>query len=176
MKELKQKAKVGVAGSFFNQLMSNNSSIPEVGKGATEMLYTDRHVYEVIEVSEDFKTVKLESLNARIGPEYLAALKGKDCFGHQNWVFDKTGHFKTIVYRHGAWRVRQEVVEFTKEFREKATTAALAKSLTPDQFKAVYGNDIMPQNVVDGITKKAIKYHKIRILFGAKNYHYDWSF
>jgi len=28
-----QRAKVGVAGSFFNQLMSNNASIPEVGKG-----------------------------------------------------------------------------------------------------------------------------------------------
>src|SRR5690606_29571793 len=37
-----QKAKIGQAGSFVNQLMANNSSIPEVGKGATVLMYTDR--------------------------------------------------------------------------------------------------------------------------------------
>jgi hypothetical protein len=65
--KFQQRAKVGVAGSFHNQLMSNNATLPEVGKGATELHYTDRTCYEVIEVSEDKMTVKLERLEARIG-------------------------------------------------------------------------------------------------------------
>ena len=99
-----QKAKVGVAGNFFNQLMSNNASTPEVGRGATEMHYTDRTCYEVISVSDDLKTVRLEALDAEIDPAYLKSLNGRDCTGHQNWIFKPTGRFLTVVYRHGAWR------------------------------------------------------------------------
>jgi hypothetical protein len=175
-----QKQRVGVAGSFINQMMGNNNILPEVGKGATEMLYTDRHVYEVIEVSEDFKTVKLEHLDARIDPEYLAALKGGDCIGHQNWVFDKTGRFFTVIWRQNAWRVKKRVVTFTKEFIAKAEQAghgwSLSKMLTPEQHDKVYGNDIRPQNIVEGITCERFEYPRINLLFGRKDYHYDWSF
>ena len=52
---MKQSAKIGIAGSFINQMMSNNSTLPEVGKEATVMHYTDRSCYEVIEVSKDYK-------------------------------------------------------------------------------------------------------------------------
>lgn len=51
-----QKGKrIGSAGGFFNQLMSHNCSVPVVGQGATELLYSDRYAYEVLEVNEDKK-------------------------------------------------------------------------------------------------------------------------
>ena len=94
-----QRAKVGVAGSFFNQLMSNNSTLPEVGKGATQMMYSDRYCFEVKEVSEDGKRVILESLDAR-------ADLSKPCpMGHQNWILEPTGQLSEIRWRHGAWRM-----------------------------------------------------------------------
>ena len=166
----RQKAKIGVAGSFFNQLMSNNASLPEVGKGATQLHYTDRTCYEVIEVSKDHKTVKLEILDAKADPTK------ENGMGHQNWILEPTGQFITVVWRHNAWRIQNKIVRFTKEFEAKATTFALAKSLTEEQQKAVYGDHIHPMNVVPGITEEAYTYEKINILFGKKDYYYDWSF
>lgn len=55
--DFKQKRSVGSAGGFFNQLMGNNASLPEVGKGATILHYSDRSAYEVLEVSDDKKDV-----------------------------------------------------------------------------------------------------------------------
>lgn len=45
-------------GSFFNMMMSNGKSTPEVGMGATLLLWTDRHAGTITEVSEDKKTIK----------------------------------------------------------------------------------------------------------------------
>lgn len=180
--KFRQKHRVGVAGSFINQMMANNNILPEVGKGATEMHYTDRTVYEVIEVSKDFKTVKLEALDAKIDPVYLASLKGADCIGHQNWVLEPTGRFLTVVWRHNAWRVKRKIVTFTKEFIAKAEQEqagkylSYAKSLTPEQHEQVYGKDIRPQNVVHGITYEKFEYVKLNLIFGRKDYYYDWSF
>ena len=168
--QFEQKAKVGEAGSFVNQLMANNSTIPVVGKGATELLYSDRRCYEVIEVSEDLKTVKLELLDAR------AAL-GEQQIGHQNWIFEPTGQFITIVWRNNAWRKKTDYVKFTKEFKARVGEgSSYFRSLTKEQRQAVYGDSVFPQNVVEGITRSAVKYDRIRIIFGVRNYHYDWEF
>jgi len=169
---LVQKHKVGVAGSFINQLMANNSSIPVVGQGATHIMYSDRYCYEVISVSDDLKTVRLEALDARFNPELPHEM------GHQNWILEPTGRFMTVVYRHGAWRTKGEVVRFTKAYIEKVgDVISLARTLSEDQRKAVYGgNGVRPQNVVEGITEKVFEYNKINLLFGVKDYYYDWSF
>lgn len=171
--KFRQKAKVGVAGSFFNQLMANNASLPKVGEGATELHYTDRTCYEVIEVSDDYKTVKLECLEAYADPTK------ENGMGHQNWLFERTGQFMTVVWRQGAWRIKKNVVKFTKEFKEKAERAGCfspSALLTETQLLAVYGDDVRPRNVVEGITRAAVEYSKIRIIFGKKDYYYDWSF
>lgn len=168
--KFRQKAKVGVAGSFINQMMSNNATLPKVGEGATELHYTDRTCYEVIEVSDDYKTVKLERLEAKADP---TKQNGE---GHQNWILEPTGQFITVVWRHNAWRVKSNVVKFTKEFIEKADKFSLSLCLTEEQRKAVYGDDVHPRNVVEGITRAAVEYHKINLLFGVKDYYYDWSF
>lgn len=170
MKALQQKSKVGVAGSFTNQLMGNNSSIPVVGKGATELHYTDRTCYEVIEVSADLKTVKLERLEAKANPAT------KNDMGHQNWILEPTGQFITVQYRGKGWKTVTEIVTFTKEWYDTHNVFPIAASLTPQQKKAVYGNDIRPRHVVKGITRKKKEYHPIKLLFGVKDYYYDWSF
>lgn len=170
--EFRQHHKVGVAGNFINQMMANNDTLPEVGKGATELHYSDRTCYEVIEVSEDFKTVKMECLEAKAARPNLP-------MGHQEWVFEPTGNFFTLVWRHGAWRVKTEVVRFTKAFTanaEKNGHFATGRALTPEQHTAVYAGDVRPQNVVPGITEKKFEYSKMNILFGQKDYRYDWEF
>jgi hypothetical protein len=165
-------------GNLMNRIMGNNDILPEVGKGATLLMYSDRHVYEVIEVSDDYKTVKLEALDAKIDPEYLASLKGADCAGHQNWILEPTGRFSTVVWRHNAWRSKVRVVVFEESLYERAEKENIAvyKLLTPEQYKAVYNDDIRPQNVVPGITKEKFEYNKVNLIFGRKDYYYDWSF
>lgn len=166
-----QKAKVGVAGSFFNQLMSNNASIPVVGKGATRMHYSDRSCYEVIEVSADGKSVKLEALEAKWDNTKEGGM------GHQNWILEPTNRFCEVVWRNNAWQVKGSAIEFTKEFRKKHEGVnSFAQQLTDEERKAVYNGEVFPSNVVEGITYKKTTYSKMPLLFGEKNYYYDWSF
>lgn len=166
----KQKSKVGGAGSFFNQIMSNNSTIPVVGQGATEMHYSDRGVYEVISVSKCGKEVQLEQLNA------IAALPNSP-IGHQNWKFEPTGQFLTVVWRNNAWKRKFRAVHFTKAFAEAHKgCVSYARKLTEQQRIAVYGGEVHPQNAVEGITEEVTRYSKMNLLFGVKDYHYDWSF
>ncbi len=162
--EKRQRAKIGVAGSFFNQLMSNNASVPEVGKGATQMLYSDRYCYEVLEVSDDGKTVKMEVLDAK----WDNTKPGGQ--GHQNWILEPTGRFMTVSWRHNAWRQKGQKVMFTEQYAETLG----AKFRGSEDYKKVFVDGEMV--VVEGITELKTEWHKINILFGQKQYYYDWSF
>lgn len=171
--EKRQRAKVGVAGSFINQMMSNNATLPKVGEGATILHYTDRDCCEVISVSEDGKTVKLEHLDA----EWDKTKQGD--IGHQNWILKPTGRFFTLVWKQNAWRTVSNEIVFTNEFIEQANAKgiyALARALTPEQYQLIYNGDVRPQAVVEGITRMKKTYSKVKILFGVKDYYYDWSF
>ncbi len=166
MNSKRQYAKVGVAGSFINQLMSNNSSLPVVGKGATQMLYTDRICFEVVEVSKDGKTVKLERLNAVADPTK------NNTMGHQNWIFEPTGQYIMVQWRHNAWRQKSESIMFTEQY---------AKTIGRDfyqseDYKRVYDDETGNMRIVEGITENRVEWSKINIIFGVKDYHYDWSF
>lgn len=156
--------------SFINWMMSSNQTLPEVGKGATILHWTDRSIYEVIEVSKDGKTVKLEYLDA----EWDSSKSGGE--GHQNWIFKPTGRYFFVSWRNNSWKTKCTEIVYTEEFKKTSTTFALAKSLTPEQHKAVYDGDVVPKNVVEGITREKISYTPINILFGVKDYYYDWSF
>lgn len=172
----KQTKKVGVAGSFINQMMGNNTSRPEVGKGATLLHYTDRSVCEVVEVSEDGMTAKLETLQAVHDKNLPGGI------GHQNWTFEQTGHFFEVVYRKNAWYSVGREIYFTKEIINEAEEAGFfspclyLKKNNPEVFEKIYEGNTWPQNAVEGFTKSRVKYNKREILFGAKDYHYDWSF
>lgn len=162
-------------GSFTNYLMANNSSVPEVGKGATVMHYSDRSVYEVVEVSEDKKRVRLQALEA----SWDRTKPGGE--GHQNWVFTPMNQFITVVWRNhrggGAWYTEHDTVTYTKEYiAAQDSNLLLAQTLTDEQHQQVYAGQLYPQNVVPGITRRTKKYDRIRILFGRKDYYYDWEF
>lgn len=173
MKNLAQSRKIGVAGSFQNQLMGNNNSIPVVGEYATHLMYSDRYPYKVIEVSEDCTKVKLMYL------QVTQTEKGIFC--------EPTEGFMNIEYRRGAWYTVSTVVTFEKKFREsrEAEHGKMFGSylLTEEEKTAVYFNEItqhhemFPQNIIPGVTKAKKEYSKISILFEAKpNYYYDPSF
>ena len=170
-----QKAKVGVAGSFFNQLMSNNATTPVVGEGATELHYTDRTCYEVVEVSKDGKSARLQYLDAK------ARVPGSG-MGNQDWILEPVNRFITVVWRHNAWYTVGNKVEFTKEFKKQCedngavTIAGYLRKTNLELLNEVYGDNVWPINVIDGVTRKKKSYSKIKIIFGVKDYYYDWSF
>jgi hypothetical protein len=172
----KQKSKVGVSGNLINQLMGNNSTLPEVGKGATELHYSDRSCYEVIEVSKDCKTVKLESLDA----EWDKSKQGGQ--GHQNWILKPTGNFITVIWRNNAWRIKVKKIVFTDELIKKAgdngffSIGAYLKKCDPELHSEVYKDDCFPSKVINGVTREKFEYPVIKLLFGVKDYRYDWEF
>jgi len=168
-----QKRKVGVAGLFTNQLMGNNATLPVVGEGGTILHYSDRDCVEVLEVSEDGLTVKVEHLNAVANPNT------KNDIGHKNWILESTGQFSTIVWKNGAWRYAGHEVRFTKEFRESIPSEYIGMWLrknNPELADRIYNGDTFPSVEIEGITKTHKIYNKISILWGVKDYHYDWSF
>ena len=96
--EFKQKMKMPKSGSFFNYLMSNNSTIPKINEYATILHYTDRSVVIVREISECGKKIKVENVST----EHDKTKPG-GC-GHQNWIHTPAGYFDTIVWFRGKWR------------------------------------------------------------------------
>ena len=100
MEALKQKGMKPTkeTGSFINMMMSNNSTVPEVGKGATVLSWTDRHAYEVIEVSDDKKRVVVQQYNAK-------RIDGNGMSDSQEYEYKELNPKKeVIVWRWGAWR------------------------------------------------------------------------
>ena len=57
---MKNNMKVKETGSLVNLLMDNNIGVPEVGKGATILSWSDRHAYEVMSASEDKTRVLIQ--------------------------------------------------------------------------------------------------------------------
>ena len=170
--EFIQKKKVGTAGLFQNQMMGNNATMPELGKYATELMYSDRHPYKVVKVSKDYKTVRL----MRLDHEWDKTKQGGA--GHQNWIFKETEYYSTLVWKWGAWRFMSDAIRFTKEFTSKHEAHYHhADVLTEEQIEEIWGKGFHPKKVVEGITEAYKEYRKASIIFqDYPNYHYDWEF
>lgn len=164
-----QKSPIGVAGSLMNQLMSNNSTLPVVGKGATIMHYSDRSVCEVIEVSEDGLTVKCECLNA------IHDKTKEGGIGHQNWIFEPTGNFFTLIWRNGAWRRPCSQIVFEESYYKEYESQPYSIERWKEFIEPLFNGDTH-LTLVPGKTKIKKSYPKVNILFGEKDYHYDWEF
>lgn len=92
--------KLGTAtGSFFNYLMSNSMSIPEVGKGATVLHWTDRSAYFVDQVSADGKQVVIERAKAIRTDE-----NGMSDSQDYRYDRDPNAEPETIRFTYGKWR------------------------------------------------------------------------
>lgn len=152
-------------GNLINVILGNNATLPEVGKGATQIHYTDRSPYQVIEVSKDFKTVILEQYNHE-GDDSKGPLQ----MGHQSWKLTPSGYFITVKWRHNAWRREDKVIEFTEEF---------AKTIGPKSWEDESFADLWDDNgrlkLSPGKTHEVTKYEKINIIFGKMDYYYCWE-
>lgn len=86
-------------GSILNRLQENSTGVtPVVGMGVTELCYTDRHPYEVIEV-KDAKHIVVREMD----------YKRTDNCGmseHQEYEYTSKpdGEIYHLVLRNGRWR------------------------------------------------------------------------
>ena len=89
-----------------------------------------------------------------------------------------------MVWRQGAWRTVGRKIEFTKKFRKQCEAEGIQYigmhigKTNPELNAAICGTEgePFPQNVVEGYTYEAKVYDKIKIIFGVKDYYYDFSF
>jgi hypothetical protein len=165
------------SGSFQNLLMSNNSTTPIVGEYCTEMLYTDRNVWLVREVSKDGKTCKIESCNPTKLDHY-------DGYGSE---FQPTGHVITLRWNRNAWRhVRTEYFwsdEFmtilSEEERAKVREigyTAYIREYCPSVYNAIFNDDMELIAPFAGIVEKKTSYNPFRVLFGTAKHYRDPHF
>jgi hypothetical protein len=107
----KQSLKLGTeTGSFFNYLMGNTQSLPEVGKGATILYWSDRDAYEVLNVSADrrrvliqaYKVKRIDNLGMSDQQEYaydeLAGIPEWIVFKYNSWRYENTGGKLNIIF------------------------------------------------------------------------------
>ena len=184
---MKQTRKIGVAGGFMNQLMGNNSTLPVVGEGATELMYSDRHAFEVIKVSDDSSECTIQRYKAKRADKDGMS----DC---QSYVYDElTEEKKILVWRKkkgGTWCEHVKEVRIIPKIR-KYLDANSKEYFFGDQIKQVFGEEIYDKiyrtsdedgtyhkgmAIVEGITKEYDNYHPISIIFGTKREYYDFSF
>ncbi len=147
-------------GSLNNRIEENRQFCEtiEVGTGMTEYSYTDRHAYEVIEVT-DQKHVKVREYDHKPAGE---------CYSNQ-WELISNPENPTInlVKRGKYWYTVSEI--------------------TPEEAKEIYeGNDFqsklwachnnfdLEEIMASGKSKKS--YHRMNVSFGVAQYYYDYEF
>ena len=169
----KQTQSINSSGSFVNWLMSNNSTLPEVGKGATVNGWSDRYAYQVVYVSKDQSECVIQRCDSiRIDKNGMSESQEYD-------YSQLTQDVKTLVWRKkkgGCWCIKSKEVRFSPKFQQECGNEFPVYALTDEQKEAVYGDSHFPANVVDGITKEYTNYTKINITFGVMREYRDFSF
>jgi hypothetical protein len=164
---MKQKSIAGKdTGSLMNLVMGNNDTLPQVGKGCTLLMWTDRHAYEVMEVSEDSKRVVIQ--------KYVPKRLDTNAYSeNQNYEYSTlSGSCDVIVWKWGAWRRENKTIQFTEEY---------AKTIGPSFFGSeehaiLYPNNATHPILIDGKTELKVSYEKVNIIWGVKDEYYDYSF
>ena len=147
-------------GSLNNRIEENRQFCEEikVGTGMTEYFYSDRHAYEVIEVT-DQKHVKVR--------EYDHRPKGESFSNDWELISNPENPVMNLVKRGKYWYTVSEI--------------------TPEEAKKIFeGDDIesklwachngfdLPAIVESGKSKKS--YHRKNVSFGVADYYYDYEF
>ena len=164
--DFRQTRKVGVAGEFINQMMGNNSTFPVVGEGMTELLYSDRHGYHVMEVSKDCKRARVRRCNP-IKWNFDYAIEFGEPNKHDIW----------ISWKWGSWRVEGSAVRWTDEYRAKHDDPVWYRS---EERKSCFHPEGHPNygdlKEIPGKTKRHKTYHKINCIWGRMDEYCDPSF
>ena len=153
-------------GSLVNWLMAHNNSTPEVGKGATILLWSDRRAYEVMSVSENKDRIVIQQyLPERIDNNGISE--------DQEYRFEKLNGFdEIIVWKFGSWRREVKNIVFEKKFAE-----SISKDFyTSPEYKEIFPNDTEPPVLIKGKTKLVTQYPKVNIIFGVKQEYWDVTF
>jgi len=173
----KQSRKVGVAGSFQNQMMGNNSTTPTVGEGATILSYSDRHAYEVTEVSKDGLSCTIRNMDTKsIGSGY----------GDERYTYHSNENNPTTNLE---WDARKK--SWVKVYYNVEIIKSLANKLykqygygwsdfLPVKYDDLIDGEPMGINtklkLVEGITKMYKIKSKVSIIFGIMEKYRDPSF
>lgn len=151
-------------GSLNNMILGNNAkrkdNNPVVGEGATILLWTDRHAYDVVWVSDDCKQCMLES-----------EIHGT----------------KELVFKYGRWKETYIEVDFTKEMYKKYDEVRESSGLRKNEdiwqsiigketFDEIYQGHCMPLKVIKGITYEKKTYGNVNVVFGIKDEYFDLEF
>jgi hypothetical protein len=147
-------------GSLFNHLMGSSKSEPEVGKGATVLYWTDRSAYQVIWVSDDKKSCKIQRCKAkRIDSNGMSESQDYD------YSELEENSIETLVFKWGSWRTCVKVVNYSDY-----------EKLTKDEIELCQDSDCLKLKLIPGLTKETNVYNKINILFGVQREYHDYSF
>ena len=148
-------------GSLNNRLEENRQFCDEikVGTGMTEYLWSDRHPYEVVEVT-DQKHVKVREMDHE---------KVGDTPFSNDWklVSNPKNPVKALTRRGKYW---YSVVSITPE---EAKEIFEGNNIDDKIWASVNGFDL-PEIIKAGKIKRA--YHRMNVSFGVAEYHYDYEF
>lgn len=143
-------------GSLENRLEENKMFCDEivVGTGVTEYMYSDRHPYEVVEVT-DQKHIKVRALDHKhIG----------DVCMDNNWELTSNDN--------------NPVLELTKRGKYWYWTVKITSDiLEQDDINAklfLIHNNVDVEKLRE--KGKVTKYHKANVSIGVADYYYDYSF
>ena len=179
----RQTRKVGVAGGFINQMMGNNATEPNVGEGATILSYSDRHAYEVIDVSEDGNQCTLRDMDTIfIGSGY----------GDERYEYQSNPKNNTIDLewneKKGCWGKVTYTIEIIKSLAKKyykkydfEWANQLVKDYGLESYQHLYAdpsadNYYNQMKLIDGVTKRYKNFHKVSVIFGIAEEYCDPHF
>lgn len=149
-------------GSLNNRVDENRMFCDEikVGTGMTEYFWSDRHAWEVIEVT-DQKHIKVREYDV---------VKADAIPYSNNWnlVSNENNPTMELVKRGNYWyAVATCTVELAKEILEGTDNL-------DDRIWACNNGFDLKEIVEQGKTKK--KYHRKNVSFGIADYHFDYEF
>jgi hypothetical protein len=156
-------------GSIVNYLYGNNATVPIIGKGATVLLWTDRHAYEVLEINEKEKTVVIQAYEA-------VRMDKNNESENQEYSYDKlVGEKMILKFKNGFWKYCTHHIIYTDEALEDTNISHHILDIYKKMGGEMddYFNKI---TVIPNLTKIKNEWHKINIIFGVKNEYYDYSF
>lgn len=145
------------AGSLQNYLMSYNSTVPVVGQYCTELMYSDRRAWKVIEVGDDGLSCTVQLIDV-ICKDYYAG------------EYEEKGLLNNVMrlnFKKGSWGMDSEVVEFTKEM-DKLYNTDYSEYKRLLKENNVFNGIGEPLNLVTGITRLKNVRSNIKVIFGPK--------
>lgn len=149
-------------GNLTNRLEENKQFCDEikVGTGMTEYLYSDRHAYEVTEVT-DQKHIKVR--------KYDTELVGEAYSNDWKLISNPENPEYELVKRGNYWySVQTATLEDLEIVEQKRTEETMNLTLW------FIHNGFDPEKIRKNGSQK--KYHKWNVSFGVADYYYDYEF